>query len=747
MTQGISAEDLATDLSRFATSSSLRALLTLAHQFGIHLTIEQLVANNGLTDPNVSSTDLARCAKSAGLKAKFIRVHWDSLPALQKSFPVMIRLKDGGAMLLTGLRRIGTSQQIWVQDPVTGDDTTLVLARSQLDAIWTGEIIIVRPKVSLTDENQPFGIGLIAALILRERKVVRDLLLAAILLSFLALTPIWFWRLLADRIAPYRSMDSFVVLCCVMLSLIIVETALSSLRRHMALVLLARVETKLTTLVFGRVTGLPIDYFERTPAGLTLHYMRQLPRIKQFIAGPLLGTVLDSFILIFFIPVMYTISPSMTAISLTFICLIFLWGFAMLPLYRFHSSARVSAEARRGVFLNETIQGIRTVKSLSLEAKQRQEWDARTSLLARAAYAEGGVDNLIQSVILPLERLMVSGTLAIGVYLVLTTNDVMFIGTLFAFMIMTQRVVGPIVHLTQLVRQIDEARLAVQDIARLTNLVPEAGRDGNGLRAPIYGHVEFDQVRFQYRGAQKPALKYISFDVPRGTTLGVMGRSGSGKTTITRLLQFLHSDYQGSIKIDGIDIRRFDLEHLRSSLGVVLQDNYLFSGTIRDNIIMSKRDATYDELIGAARLAGAEEFIDKLPKGYETLIYEGSPNLSGGQRQRLAIARALITNPKILILDEATSALDAESEAIVNANIDRIAAGRTVITISHRLASLVKADAIMVMDNGEINDMGTHEELLERNEVYSGLWYTQNAHSVKTSYPTSPKLAVSGQHR
>jgi subfamily B ATP-binding cassette protein HlyB/CyaB len=212
-----------------------------------------------------------------------------------------------------------------------------------------------------------------------------------------------------------------------------------------------------------------------------------------------------------------------------------------------------------------------------------------------------------------------------------------------------------------------------------------------------------------------------------------MGKSGSGKTTITRLLQRLHSDYDGLIKINGIDVREYDVDHLRRSVGVVLQENFLFSGTIRENIAAGKPDATFDEVVRAARLAGAEEFIDKLARGYETFIYEGSPNLSGGQKQRLAIARALIVDPPILILDEATSALDADSEAIVNANINRIGQGRTLIIISHRLSGLINCDAILVLDRGAVNDIGKHEELLERNDIYSGLWHQQNSHVIASS--------------
>jgi ATP-binding cassette subfamily B protein len=308
----------------------------------------------------------------------------------------------------------------------------------------------------------------------------------------------------------------------------------------------------------------------------------------------------------------------------------------------------------------------------------------------------------------------------------------MYVGALFAFLLLSQRVAGPLMQMAQLVNQYDEARTAVAIVGKLVNQPAEEGRSGHGVRAPLKGLVEFSGVTFKYKGAVSPALNNVSFEIPLGTTLGVMGKSGSGKTTITRLLQRLHSDYGGLIKVDGIDVREYDVDHLRRNVGVVLQENFLFSGTIRENIAAAKPDATFDDVVRAARLAGAEEFIDKLPRGYETYIYEGSTNLSGGQRQRLAIARALIVNPPILILDEATSALDAESETIVNANISRIAHGRTLIIISHRLSSLTKADAILVLNRGVVNDIGRHEELLERNDIYSSLWYQQNTHLAPT---------------
>ena len=388
-------------------------------------------------------------------------------------------------------------------------------------------------------------------------------------------------------------------------------------------------------------------------------------------------------------------------------------------------------KSERGALLVQTIHGIRTVKSLALDARQRHLWDVLTARVAKLRFAEGMAGNAIQAGVRPLERFAVSGSYAIGVFLALSTKDPVYIGALFAFLMLSQRVSGPLLQMARLINQYDEARIAVAVVGNLLNQAPEEGRSGQGVRTPIEGHVQFMDVTFKYPGAGGPALQDLTLDIPKGTTLGIMGKSGSGKTTVTRLLQRLHSNYEGLIKVDGIDVREYDVDHLRRSLGVVLQENFLFSGTIRENIIAGKSDATFDEIVRAARLAGAEEFIERLPRGYETYIYEGSPNLSGGQRQRLAIARALILNPRVLILDEATSALDADSEAIVNANISRIAHGRTLIIISHRLSSLVSADAILVLDRGRIEDIGRHDELLKRCDTYGELWHQQ------TSYVTA----------
>jgi ATP-binding cassette, subfamily B, bacterial HlyB/CyaB len=723
----------------FAEPSGLGCLVIVARHHGLHLTVSQLIHDNVLTGQEVSTPELLKCASSSGLKAKIVRLTWTQLSHLKKALPAIVRFKNGNNMVLRRLETAGDMVRVVLQDPNANNEALLLVDRIRFEDVWTGDVILIKRNYEISDESQPFSIGLVAALLFRERWVARDIAICAVLLSFLALSPIMFWRLLSDKVIYFKAYNTYFVLCLAMTVLIGFETAFAYLRQFLIVHLTTRVDVNLATYMFDKLLNLPIDYFERTQTGMVTHKAAQMWRIRSFLMGQLFGTVLDSTTFLVFFPIMFCFSPTMSLIVLACCGLMALWIIVMLPVARRKTNAVEHAEAQRGAFLVQTIHGIRTVKSLALDARQRHIWDVQTARIAKLRFAEGMTGNLIQAVVRPLERFAVTGSYSVGVYLAISTNDPVYIGSLFAFLMLSQRVSAPLLQMARLINQYDEARIAVAIVADLVNQSPEEGRSGHGVRTSLQGHVQFSKVTFKYGGSSNPALRDASFEVPTGATLGIMGRSGSGKTTVTRLLQRLHSNYDGLIKIDGIDVREYDVDHLRRSLGVVLQENFLFTGTIRDNITAGKTDATFDEMVRAARMAGAEEFIDKLPRGYETHIYEGSPNLSGGQRQRLAIARALILDPRILILDEATSALDAESEAIVNANIARIAQGRTMIVISHRLSSLVSADAILVLERGQVHDVGRHEELLERCDIYSNLWHQQTSHvsiAPKRSRPT-----------
>jgi ATP-binding cassette, subfamily B, bacterial HlyB/CyaB len=714
--------------------SGLECLVIVARHRGVHLTVPQLVHDNVLSGCDIKIEQIIKCAKTAGLTAKVVRLDWNGLKNLQKVLPAIITLKNGVSMVLQQLEGAAENMRIILQDP-NATQNPIAIDRIRFEAACTGDVILVKRKYEIADEAQPFGFGLITAMIFRERWVVRDIAISATILSMLALSPIVFWRILSDKVVYFKAYETFFVVCLAMLILVIFEAIFAYVRQFLVLHLTTQVDVKLAIYIFDKILNLRMDFFERTQTGKITHDLNQMWRIRSFLTGQLFGTVLDSTTLLVFLPVMFFFSPILTAVVLATCALMAVWIIAMLPWHRRKAQAVEQAESERGAFLVQTIHGMRTVKSLALDSRQRHLWDVLTARVAKLRFAEGMTGNLIQGIVRPLERFAVNGSYAIGVYLALSTNDPVYIGSLFAFLMLTQRVSGPLLQVARLINQYDEARIAVSIVSRLVNQPGEDTRSDHGVRAPVEGHIEFNKVTFKYAGAAGPALENVSFDVPKGATLGIVGRSGSGKTTVTRLLQRLHSDYGGLIKVDGIDVREYDIDHLRRSLGVVLQDNFLFSGTIRENITAGKIDATFEEVVRAARLAGAEEFIERLPRGYETYIYEGSPNLSGGQRQRLAIARALIVDPRILILDEATSALDADSEAIVNANISRIAHGRTLIIISHRLSSLVTADAILVLEQGVVEDIGRHEELLARCAIYSSLWHQQTSHVAPLAAP------------
>lgn len=711
-----------------AAASLLGALVIVARHRGIHLSQTQLRRDHRLAAGEPSPEQLLDIARANGMRALAARLSFGDLMQMGAAVPAILLLKNGSAMVLLRVEHKAQPAYVVAQDPGAGEDALLTLDEQRLALGWAGDVILLKRDYRLRDEDQPFGLRLIAAQIFRDRRIVRDIAVAAMVLSILALGPIMFWRLLIDRVVYFHSLDTLTVLCVAMLVLIIFETVFGYMRRFLVLHVTARVDAQLSTYMFDKVLNLPLDFFERSSTGVITRDMNEIFKIRSFLTGQVFGTVLDSFVLLVFLPIMFFFSATLTAVVLGFCGLICLWIIKMLPALRRKGAAAFKAEGAKNAFLVENLQGVRTVKSLALDARQRHEWDVRVATAARLRLEEARTANVIQTVVTPLEKLMVSGVFALAVYFAISSNDQFYIGALVAFMMLTQRVASPLVQMSHLLQQYDEVQFAVKAISVLVNQPAEEGRSRAGIRTPLKGRLEFQDVRFRYRGSIVPALDGVSFTAPEGTILGIMGRSGSGKTTVTRLLQLLHSNYEGLIKIDGNDLREIDVDHLRSSLGVVLQDNFLFSGTIREAIAAAKPDASFEDIVYAARLAGAEEFIEHLPRGYETYIQEGSANLSGGQRQRLAIARALIGDPRILILDEATSALDAESEAIVNANLLRIAKGRTLVIISHRLSVLIRADMVLVLERGQVYDCGRHDELLERCDIYRGLWYQQNLH-------------------
>jgi len=700
-------------------------MIQAGRHHGVELDPEEFPRTPNETAPSAAALSL--WAQNTGIWARAVRLNWKHLLRFQDSAPVVLLFKDGSAGLLTGANP--EQNVVFIANPsAPAGSASRAVDELRLSQVWAGDAVLLRAARSVVTADAQFNLRWLGGLVMHERQSLRDIGLASFTISVLTIFPPLLVMATVNRVLQFHSMSTLVLLSVVMAIVFAYETLLGYARRLIISVIGARLDTKLGLHLFNRLLRLPLDFFERNPAGETMYRIGQIYRIREFLTGKLLTTILDLITLVVVLPVLFYLSPLLATIVLVCAIMIALIIFAYLSPLRVLYMRVVAAEAWKSAALSETIVGIRTVKSLALEPQRKALWDERLAEAGKWRLAFGRLANWPQTLVNPIERMMVLGTLMIGAYIAMNSPSGYMVGALFAFMMLSGRVAQPLTGLAKLVQDFEEVGAAIGEVGSVINRPLELDAASGGVRPALTGAITFQDVTFKYIGTSVPALDRVSFSIPEGAMLGVVGRSGSGKSTITRLLQGINRDYSGFVKIDGTDLREINLRHLRQSFGVVLQDNFLFRGTIRDNIIAGRPGLTLSDAMRAARLAGAEEFIECMTNGYETYIEEGSPNLSGGQRQRLAIARALIHDPRILILDEATSALDPQSEVIVSDNLKRIAQGRTMVMVSHRLAFLTDCDAILVLEGGKVVDFAPHSVLLERCAIYRQLWAQQNRH-------------------
>ncbi|GBR49700.1 ABC transporter ATP-binding protein [Acetobacter pomorum] len=729
------------DASVSAPIIRLRAVIAAAKYHGLELDTRDFAAEPGEDTP--SPATLVRWLEDQGAVAKAVRIKWRYLVKMTQSPPVVLMFRDGSAALM-----VNTTPDrgvVWLQDPLKTAAAPVAVDELRLSQIWTGDILLIKRRKGESEADAPISLGWLAKMVLREKRSLRDIGLASITLSILQIFPPLIVMQVIDKVVSYHSMSTLVSISGLLFIFSIYEVLISYARRDLSLVLTTRIDSRISLHLFSRLLALPLEYFERQQTGNVLGRVMSIYKVRDFLTGRLMSTFLDLFTLVVILPFLFIISSTLAWMTVACAGLIgLIVVVAMAPLSRV-MVRQMEAERDRSAVLYESVAGIRTLKTLALEPIRKQVWDDATARVIRWKLAMGRMSNWPQTLVMPLDLFISRGVILVGAYLALTSPSTVGVGALVAFMMLGGRVATPLVGLARLLDDFNEVMSSLAEAASVLNQPTETKALTMGMRPPIKGALLFEDVNFSYPGSTRLALKDVNFSVPAGTMLGLVGRSGSGKSTITRLLQGVSRSYTGYLKLDGVDLREINLTHLRRSFGVVLQDNFLFRGTIYDNITAGRPGFTMDDVVHAARMAGAEEFIERMPAGYDTFIEEGCTNISGGQRQRLAIARAVITDPKLMILDEATSALDPESEALVNANLERIGKGRTMVIVSHRLSSLVNCDQICVMNQGAVVDIAPHDVLLERCDIYRTLWMQQNRHTSSRAQSEDSSLIAEGE--
>jgi ATP-binding cassette subfamily B protein len=705
--------------------SSIQCLTAIAQHHGLQINPEWLIQEYALGEEEPTPSLLLRIASEIGLKGKADKLSWQGLLAQDGVFPLLAKLRNGDSVIIVGAQTEGDGK-VAVLDPQTSGAAIDLQDREQFCRIWAGDVVFLKRNHSLTDPNQPFSLRWFIPEILKQKAAFRDIILAVIVMQFLALASPMFFQLVIDKVLVHQSASTLWVLSVGIIIALIFESVFGYLRQFLLLAATNKIDMRLTRRTFGHLLSLPIDYFETTTAGVITRHMQQLESIRNFLTGRLFFTILDVFGLLIYLPILFSFSVKLAIVTLAFTLVIAGIILALLPTYRTRLNALYSAEGKRQSMLVETVHGMRTVKALAIEPSQRRTWDqiSAQSISMHFRVSKLGITGGTVTDFL--------GKLLPVMIIILGAQDVfdqtLSMGALIAFQMISGRVVSPLIALVGLINEYEQTALSVGYLGEVMNRQPEGRMGAGGLRPQLLGEIAFQDVTFRYPGSSATALDRATFTIPAGTIIGVVGRSGSGKTTLTKLIQGLYGVQEGIVRFDGTDAREINLAHLRRQIGVVLQENFLFRGTVRENISMAKPDATFEEIVASAEAAGADEFIERLPQGYDTFLEENAANLSGGQKQRLSIARALLSKPRILILDEAASALDPESEAIFIQNLSRIAVGRTVVMISHRLSTLVNAHAILVMQHGQLVDSGRHEELLLRSSTYQHLWNQQTSH-------------------
>jgi len=694
--------------------SGLSCIVTIARAHGIVADPSQLLHEFGEAQGKFSSRAILPAARHVGLVAEQRRVpakrlEKATMPAVfidtNGDFGIIGRIdgSDEGARLL--IHRPTSAQPVW-------------MSVEDFSEIWAGELILFASRASITGELAKFDFSWFIPAMVKYRRLLLEVLVVSVVLQLFALVTPIFFQVVMDKVLVHRGISTLNVTAAGLLVVSVFEVVLSGLRTYVHAHTCSRIDVELGARLFRHLLALPLPWFQARRAGDAVARVRELEKIRQFLTGNGITLVLDLVFSLIFIGVMLLYSPVLTLIVVLSLPCYVLLSVLATPILRRRLDEQFKHSAENQALLVETVTAMGTVKAMAVEPRRSQTWEQQLAAYIKAAFRAAMVGNWAGNGVSLVSKLVTVCTLWLGARLVMEGE--MSVGQLIAFNMLAGHVAAPVMRLAQMWSDFQQLSVSIERLGDILNTETEV-RTG-GLTLPtIKGHIVFDQVFFRYRPDGHDILSNIHLAIRPGERIGIVGRSGSGKSTLSLLLQRLHTAQRGRVLVDGIDIALADPASLRRQIGVVPQESQLFKGTVRQNIALTDPGAPLEKVMHMAQLAGAHSFITDLPEGYDTMIGEHGTGLSGGQKQRLAIARALMRDPRILIFDEATSALDYESERMIQSNMAAVCSNRTVIIIAHRLSAVRDTDRILVLEHGRLVEQGEHQALLAKDDG----WYAR----------------------
>ena len=698
-------------------NTGIACLDIVARMNRVDVDMRAVVKEYGVETVDLPAEELVRIAQNTGFKIKRKNVKIDEISP-QYPLPAIAQMQDESYVVILGIKK--DENKVLILDPLASQPEPIEI--KEFERKINDGIFILKHKNLVSDMK--FGFKWFFNEILNYKKIIAQVLLGSFVIQLFGLVTPLFTQVILDKVLVHRTISTLNVLGFAFIVVAGFEFLLNLSRNYIFMHTTNKIDAKLGSKLFKHLFRLYFVYFENRQVGNIIARVRELDRIREFITNKCVTVVIDSFFSLVFVAIMLLYSVKLTLIAVAFVAVIGFIYLLVTPELRARLEEKFQMGAIQNSYLVESVTGIQTVKSLSIEGSMFRKWEEKLGQYLKSSFNLAVIGNFTGSFCTLLQKLMTISILYLGVLLVI--NNQLTIGQLIAFQMFAGQFSGPILRLVNLWNELQQALLSVDRIGDILNSPQEIQSNDAITLRNVRGDIKIENLSFKYNPEAPMVLNRVNLDIKAGMKVGFVGRSGSGKSTITKLIQRLYYATEGTIFIDGIDIRNINPVWLRTHIGIVLQENYLFSGTIKENIALPRPNMPMEAIIEVSKISGAHEFISKLPKGYDTEVGERGSSLSGGQKQRIAIARALITNPKILIFDEATSALDYESESIIKKNLNIITRDRTTIIIAHRLSTIKDCDLIVCFDNGNIVEQGTHEELLAKDGYYKHLYDAQN---------------------